>query len=135
HGYFEVASGPDVYLCTLRGRLRKLRPQPPVHSARPSRSAPQVSSRFDRADRFDRSGRSGRSGRSARAVPAPPQDAADGEQPPTRIAAGDRVLFTPLGAGQGIIEEVLPRRTALSRARSETGTEQVMLANLDQAML
>jgi ribosome biogenesis GTPase / thiamine phosphate phosphatase len=60
---------------------------------------------------------------------------ADEDQPPARIAAGDRVRFTPLGSDQGIIEEVLPRRTALSRARSETGAEQVMLANLDRAML
>jgi ribosome biogenesis GTPase len=45
------------------------------------------------------------------------------------------VRFTPLDSRHGIIEEVLPRRTFLSRARSQSGTEQVMLANLDQAML
>ena len=54
---------------------------------------------------------------------------------PQRVAPGDRVRFTPLGSGQGIIEDVLPRRSRLSRARSQSGSEQVMLANLDQAVL
>src|SRR5215469_15038835 len=46
HGYCEVAcaSGSDVYLCTLRGRLRKPRPQPTAamsaaRGARPPRAA------------------------------------------------------------------------------------------------
>ncbi len=51
------------------------------------------------------------------------------------IAPGDWVRFNRLGAGQGIIEEVLPRRNSLSRARSGSGGEQVMLANLDHAVL
>jgi ribosome biogenesis GTPase len=57
------------------------------------------------------------------------------EETPLRIAPGDKVRFTPLGAGQGIIEDVLPRRSLLSRARSQSGSEHVMLANLDQAVL
>ncbi|MGO8949840.1 MAG: ribosome small subunit-dependent GTPase A [Ktedonobacterales bacterium] len=55
--------------------------------------------------------------------------------PPVHIAAGDWVRFTRLGSRQGIIEDVLPRRSALSRARSGSGGEQVMLANLDHAVL
>ncbi len=111
HGYFEVACGPEVYLCTLRGRLRKPRPQP----------APRLSTQ--KLPRFGHPTR-----------PPAAQSPAE-EQPPARIAPGERVLFSPLGGGQGIIEEVLPRRTALSRARSETGAEHVMLANLDHAVL
>jgi ribosome biogenesis GTPase len=45
------------------------------------------------------------------------------------------VRFTPLNGREGIIEDVLPRRSLLSRARSQSGGEQVMLANLDQAVL
>jgi len=112
HGYFEVAcaTGSDVYLCTLRGRLRKPRPQPiaAVSAARGARPP-----------------------RTARLAPPP----VEREQPPVRIAVGDRVRFTALGGGQGIIEEVLPRRTALTRARPESGGEHVMLANLDHALL
>ena len=56
-------------------------------------------------------------------------------EPPTRVAPGDRVSFMPLSNGEGVIEEVMPRRTALARARPEVGTEQVLLANPDQAVL
>ncbi|HET9978914.1 MAG TPA: ribosome small subunit-dependent GTPase A [Ktedonobacterales bacterium] len=56
-------------------------------------------------------------------------------EPPTRVAPGDRVRFTPLANGEGVIEEVMPRRTVLARARPEVGTEQVLLANPDQAAL
>ena len=56
-------------------------------------------------------------------------------EPPTRVAPGDRVRFMPLSNGEGVIEEVMPRRTALARARPEVGTEQVLLANPDQAVL
>jgi ribosome biogenesis GTPase len=52
-----------------------------------------------------------------------------------RVAAGDRVIVTPLHGNQGVVEEVLPRRTVLSRGRSEARGEQVMLANPDHAAL
>ena len=58
----------------------------------------------------------------------------DGSRP-VLIAPGDWVRFTRLGSGQGIIEEILPRRTSLSRTRSSSSSEQVMLANLDHAVL
>jgi ribosome biogenesis GTPase len=99
HGFFEVVGAESIFLCTLRGRLRKPRPSP-------LRKQPGGSSGTVAVDDI-----------------------------PLRIAPGDRVRFTPLGAGQGIIEEVLPRRSLLSRARSQSGGEQVMLANLDQAVL
>jgi ribosome biogenesis GTPase len=44
-------------------------------------------------------------------------------------------MITTLPGGEGVIEEVAPRRTALSRARSEAGTEQILLANADVAAL
>lgn len=52
-----------------------------------------------------------------------------------RVSPGDRVLVTPLGGGEGVIEEVLPRRTALARARAERRGERIMLANPDHAVL
>jgi ribosome biogenesis GTPase len=54
---------------------------------------------------------------------------------PTRVAPGDRVRFTPLGNGEGVIEEIVPRHAVLARARPEVGTQQVLLANPDQAVL
>src|SRR5262249_8039652 len=64
-----------------------------------------------------------------------PRPAEAEEALPTKPAPGDHVLFLPLSSDQGIIEGILPRRSVLTRARSEAGTEQVMLANLDHAVL
>ena len=114
HGFFEVSASGHTYLCVLRGKLHKSRPAPPPR--RPV-SAP---SRWQRGARQDR------------ALPAP---AALVEEPRVRIAPGDRVLLRWLGGDQGVIEDVLPRRTVLSRSRSESGGEHVMLANLDTAAL
>src|SRR5690348_5016481 len=108
-GFFEVASGSETFLCTLRGRLRVSRsssPPPPVR--RPV--AAGAGRRFHRGPQRDR--------------PAAPTTSA--ETSPVRIAPGDRVRFLRLRAGEGVIEEVLPRRTALSRMRSEVGTEQIL---------
>lgn len=117
-GFFEVAaSNGQNYLCTLRGRLRKSRPLPPV----------AASQRFGVAHASARAG----GGRSAATQPA----AEESTQPPARIAAGDRVRITPLSPSEGVIEEVLPRRTVLARARGEHAAEHVMLANPDLAVL
>lgn len=58
------------------------------------------------------------------------------------IVAGDRVRFRPTGANEGVIEEILPRRNELRRARSIGGrrrrsgvTDQVVAANMDQVLI
>jgi ribosome biogenesis GTPase len=105
-GLFEVVAADGAsWLCTLRGRLRKRRPTRPL--AAPSAATSPI-------------------------APAAPDTTTE---PPARVAPGDRVRFTPLGNGEGVIEEVMPRRTMLARARPEVGTEQVLLANPDQAAL
>jgi ribosome biogenesis GTPase len=45
------------------------------------------------------------------------------------------VRFRIVSADQGVIEELLPRHGAITRARSETGAAQVLLANADHAGL
>jgi len=51
------------------------------------------------------------------------------------VAVGDRVLVTDVGQGEGQIEAVLPRQRVLARrARLTEDTEQVILANPDQAL-
>ena len=112
-GYFEVSNGVRTTLCTLRGKLRVSRPAP---AKRPSPPA-----RFQRA---------GQPTRQDRATPA-----AEEAEPPIRIAPGDHVLYRTILGDTGVVEEVLPRRTVLSRARSESGSQHVMLANLDHAAL
>ncbi len=53
------------------------------------------------------------------------------------LAVGDHVQFRHLANGRGIIEEVLPRRAALSRKTVRLGVEaeQVLVANPDQVVL
>lgn len=54
------------------------------------------------------------------------------------VVIGDRVTFTPLGAAEGTIEEVAPRRSRFSR-RQPGGRgawkEDLMVANLDQLVV
>jgi ribosome biogenesis GTPase / thiamine phosphate phosphatase len=105
--YFEVYANGVVYLCRARGRLRKVRPAP-IAAAR------------------------GRGAFPTRGAAQPPEPA---PARPVRIATGDRVRISLLGPTEGVIEEVLPRRNALRRARAEVETEQVMMANVDLAAL
>jgi len=52
------------------------------------------------------------------------------------LVAGDRVRWSVTGPGRGIIEEILPRETQLSRPRpGSPGSEDLILANPDQAVL
>lgn len=47
---------------------------------------------------------------------------------------GDRVRFTPIDAEEGVIEEILPRRTRFARAAFR-GREQTLITNLDQLVI
>ncbi len=119
HGFSEVYADGQIYLCILRGRLMKRRPTPSParHSAAP---APGRAARLARLERPRQA---------AHVTP----DIRDAE--PLTVAPGDHVRFLPLSGNEGVIEAILPRRTVLSRARSELGTQHVMLANLDRAVL
>lgn len=123
-GFFEVATPTASYLCTLRGRLRKSRPA----------NTPAAAGNNSGSSR-----RSSATTRPLRAVsPSTPSRASGSEteeQPVVHVSPGDRVRVTPLGGGEAVIEEVLPRRTALARARSERRGEHIMLANPDHAVL
>lgn len=121
--YFEVAANGSVYLCTARGRLRKQRHTAAVPvGAR--RGAGQLAY-----------GRRGAPSRPLRMPAAPVETARALPERPTSIATGDRVLITILGPDRGVIEDILPRHNALSRARSELETEHVMMANVELAVL
>ncbi|HKD76567.1 MAG TPA: ribosome small subunit-dependent GTPase A [Ktedonobacterales bacterium] len=111
-GYFVVRSDDGATrLCVVRGRLRRARTQ----SLRPALS------------------QRGRPTRPRHGADTPGED--DHEEPPTTIAVGDRVRFTPDGASGGAIEAILPRRNKLARAAAESREEQILLANLDLAVL
>ena len=50
------------------------------------------------------------------------------------VAVGDQVIFTQLDAEEGVVEEILPRKTKFSRqyAGNQDDIEQVIVANADQ---
>lgn len=51
------------------------------------------------------------------------------------VAIGDAILYKPAEAGKGVITDILPRRTKLSRpAAGKKPLEQVVVANLDQVV-
>jgi ribosome biogenesis GTPase len=52
------------------------------------------------------------------------------------VAVGDRVRWVPVDEGTGLIEEVLPRKTVLSRSPppSRPQVEQIIVANPDQVV-
>jgi len=152
---FEVVVGDSAYLCAIRGRLRKQRQRtaPPAQfdagrsgpshggrragsgqSARPGKGGRDygAAEAHDRRDQREQRRRS----RADEATPAATDDAtAEEAARPTRVAPGDRVLVTLLGPGEGVIEDILPRRTTLARMRSEVGSEQIMMANVTLAAL
>lgn len=52
------------------------------------------------------------------------------------VAVGDRVLISPQEAGHGLVQEVLPRRSALARADSfDAHLKQILAANVDQVLI
>jgi len=54
----------------------------------------------------------------------------------TPIAAGDRVKIAMLEPGRGVIEEIVPRSTGLSRtAAGSVPLQHTLVANLDQAVI
>lgn len=123
--YFEVAVGETIYLCTARGRLRK-----PRHSV-----AVAIGARRGSTSASSANGASGRRSAHSRQLSAASEGSAGAPERPTSIATGDHVVITPLGADRGVIEDIAPRRNALSRARSELESEHVMMANLELAIL
>lgn len=109
-GYFVVRSDDGATrLCVLRGKLRRARAQANRSGVAPTRGRPTPVAPVT--------------------TPDLPEDA------PVIVAVGDRVRFTPDGSSGGAIEAVLPRRNKLARAAIESREEQIMLANLDLAIL
>jgi ribosome biogenesis GTPase / thiamine phosphate phosphatase len=113
-GFVEVATPQGALLCTVRGKLGRTKPAPAasLHSQTP-RGKPRGPYGTRQADAV--------SGVEA-AVP-------------TRVAPGDQVMVLPLGGGDGVVEVILPRRSVLRRSAGEAGGAQVMLANVDHAVL
>ena len=130
HGIFDVDLEGETLRCTLRGKLRK----PHIQSERPAVGAGRKG--FSNILRFSRNvlphqHASTKGGGRATVVVEPDEEDTSG----LRISVGDLVRVTRIDAKNGVIEEALPRRSKMSRGSAETGNEQIMLANLDQAII
>lgn len=122
HGIYDVHTDDGIYRCTLRGKLKKAFAQAlsakTADKIRPQPNRVYLSSRrIERIEKRDSS-----------------------ENPlPTRLSVGDYVKFRRLDAHTGLIEEILPRQSALVRkdasSNAHKAVQQTMLANLDQVVL
>lgn len=125
HGIFDVYTDDGIVRCTLRGKLKKAFAQAQSAKAagktrpRPNKlpATSQSSRRTERIEKRDSS-----------------------EQPlPTRLSVGDHVKLRRLDASNGLIEEILPRQSALVRKDAGSTAKKVMqqtlLANLDQVVI
>jgi len=120
HGIYDVYTEDGVYRCTLRGKLKKAFAQ--AQSAKSSgksrsRPSPYTSKRVERIEKRDST-----------------------ENPaPTRISVGDHVRVRRLDTANGLIEEILPRQSALTRIDASSTEkrviQQTLLANLDQVVM
>jgi len=121
HGIFDVHTDNGILRCTLRGKLKKS--FLPAQTARP---ATRPTSRYEKITSLSRTKRAGKSETATQAAPA-------------RLSVGDYVKLRQIDATTGMIEEILPRQSELSR-RDASSTEkkvmqQTLLANLDQVVL
>jgi len=109
HGIYDVYTDEGVLRCTLRGKLKK---------------------GYTQAQTAKASGKThSRSGKQLHESPPAP----------TRLTVGDHVKLRRLDANTGLIEEILPRQSALARkdagSTAKKARQQTLLANLDQVVI
>ena len=119
HGIYDVHTDDGVLRCTLRGKLKKAFAE--ASSSRPAdKFRSQHSSQFSHAERIER------------------RDSAENPLP-IRLSVGDYVKIRRLDATTGLIEEILPRQSELSRRDASSNAkklvQQTLLANLDQVVI
>jgi len=120
HGIYDVHTENGILRCTLRGKLKKAFTQ-----AQPAKSTGKGRPRYDK---LPYSRHAQREEREANAASLP-----------VRVAIGDFVKLRQLDAKTGLIEEILPRQSALTRkdaaSNDRVAIQQTMLANLDQVVI
>jgi ribosome biogenesis GTPase len=121
HGIYDVHTDSGVFRCTLRGKLKKA-----FAHAQASKSLSKARPRYDKLLTLPKTQRIDHRDSNSRALP-------------DRLSVGDRVRLRQLDENTGMIEEILPRESALVRkdtaSTSKKIMQQTMLANLDQVVL
>lgn len=120
HGIFDVHTENGILRCTLRGKLKKS--FIPAPTARPA----GTTVRYEKITSQSRTKRIEKGATGTQAAPV-------------RLSVGDYVKLRQIDATTGMIEEILPRQSELSRRDSASTEKKVMqqtlLANLDQVVL
>lgn len=128
HGIYDVHTDVGVLRCTLRGKLKKAFAQ--AHAVK---TPAKVRPRQDLLLALPKSQRETQVQTQERRA----REAA--EVLPVRLTVGDYVRLRQLDAKSGMIEEILPRQSELSRkdvgSTANRSIQQTMLANLDQVAL
>ncbi len=121
HGIYDVHTDIGVLRCTLRGKLKKAFAQ-----AQSTKSVGKARPRYDKLLTLPKTQRIEQRDTTANSLPV-------------RLSVGDYVKLRQLDESTGMIEEILPRQSALSRkdtgSTSKKVIQQTMLANLDQVVL
>ncbi len=127
HGIYDVHTDDGVLRCTLRGKLKKAFAQ--ANSPKPVGKFRQTQ---QRSNKFIASTQSIHTERIER------HDSSENPLP-IRLSVGDYVKIRKLNATTGLIEEILPRQSELSRRDAGSNTkkliQQTLLANLDQVVI
>jgi len=121
HGIYDVHTDIGILRCTLRGKLKKAFAQ-----AQSAKSVGKSRPRYDKMLTLPKTERIEHRDASTNLLPV-------------RLSVGDFVKLRQLDDSTGMIEEILPRQSALSRKDAGSTTkkviQQTMLANLDQVVL
>ncbi len=121
HGIYDVHTENGILRCTLRGKLKKAFAQ--------AQLADSVAKARPHYDKILTQPKAKRTATGETATLAKP----------SRLSVGDYVKLRRLDANTGMIEEILPRQSELSRRDSGSTDkkvlQQTLLANLDQAVL
>ncbi len=121
HGIYDVHTDIGVLRCTLRGKLKKAFAQ-----AQSTKSVGKARPRYDKLLTLPKTQRIEQRDTTTNSLPV-------------RLSVGDYVKLRQLDESTGLIEEILPRQSALSRkdtgSTSKKVIQQTMLANLDQVVL
>ncbi len=124
HGIYDVHTEAGIVRCTLRGKLKKAFAQ-----AQSSRSIQKARPRIDKLLATP-------AGRRVERI----EKRDSSENPlPSRLSVGDYVKLRLLDRENGLIEEILPRQSELTRkdvgSSAHKSMQQTMLANLDQVVI
>ncbi|WP_165423523.1 ribosome small subunit-dependent GTPase A [Ktedonosporobacter rubrisoli] len=124
HGIYDVHTDNGILRCTLRGKLRKAfartQSAKSISKTRPRPDTLYATSSYQRRERIEK--------RDSSETPVPP-----------RLSVGDYVKLRQLDNSNGLIEEILPRQSELTRkdtaSTARKSIQQTMLANLDQVVI